>query len=81
MKMQYDPEAIRQAMKLAQTPEGQQLIQMLRSSGGADLQTALNRASSGDYTAAKQAISEMLKNPEAQRLIQQMGGNYGSNGR
>ena len=79
--MQYDQESIQKAMKLAQTPEGQQLIQMFRSSGGADIQKALNSASSGDYNAAKQVISQMLKNPEAQRLIHQMGGSYGSNGR
>lgn len=79
--MEYNPETIRQAMKMAQTPEGQQLIRMLQASGTADLQKAMASASGGDYTAAKQALSAVLNNPEAQRLLRQMGGTHGSNGR
>ncbi len=79
--MQYDPESIRQAMKMAQTPEGQQLIRMLQASGSTDLQKAMASASNGDYAAAKQALSAILNNPEAQRLLRQMGGSHGPNGR
>lgn len=79
--MQYDPKTIQQAMKIAQTPEGQQLIQMLQSTGGADLQKAMTKASGGDYAAAKQALSAILNNPEAQKLLRQLGGSNGPNGR
>lgn len=81
MNMQYDPDAIRQAMKMAQTPEGQQLIRMLQTSSSTDVEKAMASASSGDYAAARQALSALLNNPEAQRLLRQMGGNHGPNGR
>lgn len=79
--MQINQDAIREAMRMAQTPAGQQLIQMLRSHNDQELQTAMDRAAAGDYTAAKQALSAILSNPEAQNLMKQMGGTNGSNGR
>lgn len=79
--MQYDPEAIRQAMNLAQSPQGQQLIKMLQAKGGSDLQKAMNKATSGDYSAAKETLGGILKDPSVRELLQQLGGNYGQNGR
>lgn len=79
--MQNNQDAIREAMRMAQTPAGQQLIQMLRSGNSQELKTAMGRAAAGDYAAAKQALSEILNNPEAQKLLRQMGGTNGSNGR
>ena len=79
--MQYDPEAIRAAMKMAGTPEGQQLIRLLQSSGGEELQKAMTGASAGDYTAMKQILTGLMNNPEAQKLLRQMGGSHGPNGR
>ena len=79
--MQYDNETIRQAMKMAQTPEGQQLIRLFQSCGGNDLQKAMTNVSNGDYSAAKQALSTILNNPEAQKLLRQMGEKHGTNGR
>jgi hypothetical protein len=81
MDMQNNQDAIRKAMQLAQTAEGQQLLRLLQSTDGAGLQAAMDRAAAGDYTAAKKALSGILNNPEARRLLQQMGGNYGSDGR
>lgn len=79
--MGNDRDAIREAMRMAQTPAGKQLIQMLRSSGDPNLQKALSSAAAGDQEAAKQALSAILSNPEAQKLLQQMGGSHGSDGR
>lgn len=79
--MQNNQDAIREAMRMAQTPAGQQLIQMLRSSNSQDIKTAMDSAAAGDYAAAKQALSAILNNPEAQKLLSQMGGNNGPNGR
>jgi hypothetical protein len=79
--MRNDQDAIREAIRMAQTPAGKQLIQMLQSSGDPNLQKAMTSAASGDYSAAKQALSAILSNPEAQMLLQQMGGNYGPDGR
>lgn len=79
--MQNNQDAIREAMRLAQTPAGRQLIQMLQGSSDPQLQKAMASAASGDYNAAKQALSAILSNPDAQKLLQQMGGNYGPDGR
>lgn len=79
--MQNNQDAIREAMRMAQTPAGQQLIQMLRDCNSQELKTAMDRATAGDYAAAKQALSAILNNPEAQKLLSQMGGTNGSNGR
>lgn len=79
--MQNNQDMIREAMRLAQTPEGQQLLQMLRSGNPNQLQAAMNSAASGDYAAAKITLSALLNNPEAQKLLNQMGGTNGSNGR
>lgn len=79
--MQNDQDAIRQAMRFANTPAGKQLIRMLQNSNDPNLQKAVSSAAAGDHTAAKEALSAILKNPEAQKLLQQMGGNHGSDGR
>ena len=65
--------SIQQAMQLARTPEGQQLIAYLRSSGGKDFQTALQQASRGDYAAVKDIVSRMLTDPDARKLLEQLG--------
>ena len=65
---------IQQAMKLAQSPAGQQLIKLLQETGGNDLQSAIEKAAAGDYTQAKQALNTLMRNPEARKLLKQMGG-------
>ena len=65
--------SMQQAMQLAQTPAGQQLIALLRSSGGKEFQEAMNKAAAGDYTQAKAVINSMLATPEAQKLLDQLG--------
>lgn len=65
---------IQEAMKLAQSPAGQQLIKLLQETGGQDLRSAMEKAAAGDYSQAKQAISALMNNPEAKKLLKQMGG-------
>ncbi len=72
--MEFNEQAIREAMRLAQTPAGQQLIQMLQQSGGSDLQQAMDKAAAGDMTQARQAMTAMLANPQIKKLLEQMGG-------
>lgn len=79
--MQNNQEMIRKAMELANSPQGQQLIRMLQLTNQADLQRAMDSAASGDYSAAKQTLNSLLNNPEAQKLLHQMGGHHGSDGR
>ena len=79
--MQNNQEAMREAMRLAQTDEGQQLIRMLQNTKGLDLQSAMQKAAAGDYEAAKLALSAALNNPETQKLLRKLGGPHGSDGR
>lgn len=64
---------IRKAMLLAQTPAGQQLIQLLQQNGGEDLQQAMDLAAAGDYSQAKQALSALMKDPQMKALLSQLG--------
>lgn len=62
------------AKKLAQTPEGRQLITLLQHKDPAQLQSALQLAAAGDYSQAKTLLSAMLSSPEVRKLIAQLGG-------
>lgn len=67
----YD-HAIEKARNLAQTPKGRQLNDLLRQMGGSDLESALASAASGDYSALQQALSRLLENPQARKLLETM---------
>lgn len=64
---------IQEALRLAKTPTGQQLLALLQKNGGSDLNAAMNRAAAGDYDQAKQALSALLSDPEAKKLLEQLG--------
>ena len=62
------------AMRLAKSPAGQQLLSILKQEDSVKLEQAVNHAKAGDYTQAGQAISAMLSSPEAQKLLKELGG-------
>lgn len=66
--------SMQEAMRLAQSPAGQQLIALLQQQNSAQLQNAIHAAAAGDYQNAKNALSSLLNTPEAQELLQQLGG-------
>ena len=72
--MEYNEQAIREAMRLAKTPAGQQLMNMLQQNNSEELRHAMEKAAAGDMVQAKQAVSAMLKDPQVQKLLEQMGG-------
>lgn len=61
-------------MRLAKSPAGQQLIALLRQGDPAKLQQAVTQAQSGDYTNASQTLNDLLSSPQAQKLLNQLGG-------
>ena len=71
---EFSSQSVQEAMKLAQTPAGKQLIQLLQATGGEDLRKAMEQAAAGDYTQAQKAISSLMENPQAKKLLKQMGG-------
>ena len=68
------PNDFSELLQLAQSPAGQQLIALLQKNGGDTLQSAISKASAGDYTQAQKTISKLLDTPEARQLLQQLGG-------
>lgn len=72
--MQNKPEnfSIEDAMRLANSPAGKQLIAALRSAGGNDLEQARKAAEKGDYNSARTNLTEVLKSPKIQALLREM---------
>ena len=74
--MQNDPKnfSMQDAMRLANTPAGQQLLALLQQSDSAALRSAMEQASAGNYAQAKQVLGPLLDSPDVQKLLQQLGG-------
>ena len=60
---------MKELLRLAQSPAGQQLIALLRQRGGDRLSAALAPASAGDYRQAQALLSDLLSQEDAQALI------------
>lgn len=65
------------ALQLASTPAGQELIALLKATGGQDMEKAKQAAQRGDYTEVKNNLSELLKSPKVQQLLREMEKNNG----
>lgn len=74
--MQKDPKnfSMQDAMRLASTPAGRQLLAILQQSDSAAMRSAMEQASNGNYEQAKQVLGPLLASPEVQKLLQQLGG-------
>lgn len=75
--MQNNQEAMQEAMRIAKSPEGQKLIRLLKQSSPDKLQQVLSSAASGDLAGARVTLNTLLSNPEAQAILNRMGGNNG----
>ena len=64
---------MQEVLRLAASPAGQQLIAMMRQQSGSDFQKAMSNAAAGDYTEAKRAIEKMMTDPQAQKLLKELG--------
>ncbi len=74
MNKNSDKFSMEQAARLASTQEGQQLVGFLRSQQGASLDRAIAKANQGDYSELQKSVQQLLSTPEAQKLIQKLGG-------
>ena len=70
--------ALKDAKRLAGSPEGKQLAALLQQLGGGDLQKAMDRAAAGDFSAAQTALTQLMKNPQARSILEKLGGNHGA---
>lgn len=79
--MQNNQDPIQEAMRMANTSAGRQLIHLLQSYDATQLQQAVDSASAGNFGQARQALSQLMNDPEIRALLEQMGGKHGSDGR
>lgn len=73
MKPQPDANMdMKEIMRMAVSPAGQQLIQMLRNNPDPALRSAMDQAAAGNYYEAQKVLSRFLSTPEAQSLLRQL---------
>ena len=63
---------LQEALRLAKSPAGQQLLAMLKQSDSEKVKQAGSQARSGDYSAAMATIRELLSSEEGQALLKQL---------
>ena len=81
MEKKQDSFSIQEAMRLAQSNTGQQLLNLLKHNHGDAAKTALEKAQNGDMQQAKQALQAFLSDPQTQELLRQLQeGQHGRNG-
>lgn len=65
--------SIEEAMRLAKSPAGQQLISHLQEQDPDRVNKAMAEASGGNYAEAKQILSALLKDKNVQNFMKQFG--------
>ena len=74
MQKKSEDFSMQEALRLAQSPAGQQLLAMLRQENDGQLQQAVQKASGGDLAGAAQILNTLLASDEAQSLLRKMEG-------
>ena len=65
---------INRLLRLAQSPEGQQLIRLLQKNNPAALRNAAAQATAGDMNSAGKTLSPLLEDPQVKALLEKLGG-------
>ena len=65
--------SIQEAMRLAGTPAGQELLARLRNDDPISLQKATELAGKGDYAQAMALLKNLLQDPQIQALLSRLG--------
>ena len=65
--------SLQEAMRLANTPAGQELIGLLRQGNTTQFQQAAELASSGNYAQAQNLLKGLLDDPQIQSLLKALG--------
>ena len=61
------------ALRLAQSPAGQQLLAMLRQADTGQIQQAMDQANAGDLKSARQTLNNLLADPEIRKMLGKLG--------
>ena len=65
--------SMQEALRLANSPAGQQLLAMLRQQDAGQLRQAMEQASAGDLQNARKTVEAMMATPEMQKILGQLG--------
>lgn len=71
--MQSNEHAMQEALRLAQTEAGKQLVELLRKGNPQQLQQVLYSATRGDMAQAQQKLNQLLQDPQARQLMDRLG--------
>lgn len=63
---------IQQAMRLANSDAGRQLLNLLQSTQGDKLKDAMDQAAAGNYDQVKKTMQELMANDQARKLMKKM---------
>lgn len=66
--------SMQDAMRLAKSPVGEQLLAMLQKKDPNVLNQAMQQANEGNYEQVKDTMSALLHDEEIQNLLKQLGG-------
>ena len=69
--------SMQDVLKLANSPAGKQLIALLQQQNPSTIKKAMEQASAGNYTQAKQSIEPLLESEEIRKLLRQFGDKNG----
>ena len=64
--------SMKEALRLAQSPAGQQLQQLLQQADQQTLNSALSQAQQGNYEDAARQIRTLMSSPQAQALLKEL---------
>ena len=64
---------LQEALRLAKSPAGQQLLAMLKQSNNEQVKQAGQQVRAGDYNAAMETVRAFLSTEEGQVLFKQLG--------
>lgn len=70
----HEMPSMEEIKKIAQSDAGKNLYSALQRSHGSQLENAMEYASSGNLTEAKNALTEILNAPEFKTFLKQLGG-------
>ena len=72
MKKNSENFSMQDAMRLAKSDAGQQLLALLQRSNSTQLQQAADQAAAGNYDQVKETLSSFLESEEVRQLLRQM---------
>ena len=74
MKKNSGEFSIEDAMRIANSPAGQQLFALLKRTDTVKLNNAMDQAAAGNYDQVKDTISSLMENEDVKALLAQLGG-------